>query len=508
MTTICEDLRKAVLQAAIQGRLTHQLPEDGDAEDLYKEIQAEKQRLIQEGKIKKDKSLPEITEEEIPFDIPESWRWIRLANIAIGENGDRSSKYPVESDYVRMGIPFFGSKDMTENSMSFNKIRYISLEKFNELGNGKLINNDIVCLLRGSVGKTALFKETAEFSTGFICAQMMIVRCLSESFVDYVFLCMKTPEFANQVREKTTGTAVRQLPAKDVLQMMIPLPPLAEQKRIVACANELMKKIDEMEQTEKDITALYDAFPGDMKASLLQAAIQGRLTEQLPEDGNAEDLYKEIQAQKQKLIKEGKIKKEKPLPEITEKEIPFDIPENWKWVRLGDIGNLVRGSGIKKDETTKVGKPCVRYGEIYTSYWLEFSKVKTFTSIEVFSKCKQIRTGDLIFTLTGENKPDIAKTIAYLGNESVAVGGDLAIWSNHYCNPKFLSYYMYSGLAIAQKVDAATGDMIVHISCDKVGKFLLPLPPLTEQKRIVEKLDQLLPLCDAMKADISGGVGA
>ena len=185
-------------------------------------------------------------DDEIPFEIPENWKWIRLANIAIGENGDRSNKYPVENDYVMRGIPFFGSKDMVDNSMSFKDVRYISLEKFNELGNGKLINNDIVCLLRGSVGKTALFKGSDEFSTGFICAQMMIIRCLSESFVDYVFLCMKTPEFTDQVREKTTGTAVRQLPAKDVMQMMIPLPPLAEQKLIVAKLNQLLSLCDHL----------------------------------------------------------------------------------------------------------------------------------------------------------------------------------------------------------------------------------------------------------------------
>lgn len=229
----------------------------------------------------------------------------------------------------------------------------------------------------------------------------------------------------------------------------------------------------------------------DLRKAVLQAAIQGRLTQQLPEDGNAEDLYQEIQKEKQKLIKEGKIKKEKPLPEITEEDIPFDIPENWVWVRLGAIGSLIRGSGIKKDETTKDGKPCVRYGEIYTSYWLQFDKAKTCTSEDVFSKCKQIKYGDLIFTLTGENKPDIAKTIAYLGNDNVAVGGDLAIWSNHCCNPKYLSYFMYSDYAIGQKVEVATGDIIVHVSCDKVGKFLLPLPPLAEQKRIVARVDEL-----------------
>ena len=118
----------------------------------------------------------------------------------------------------------------------------------------------------------------------------------------------------------------------------------------------------------------------DLRKSILQAAIQGKLTKQLPEDGNVEDLYKQIQTEKQRLINEGKIKKEKPLPEIKEDEIPFDIPENWKWVHIQDIGTLMRGSGIQKNDTTSIGYGCVRYGEIYTSYHLAFSQTRTFTS--------------------------------------------------------------------------------------------------------------------------------
>ena len=165
---------------------------------------------------------------------------------------------------------------------------------------------------------------------------------------------------------------------------------------------------------------------------------------------------------------------------------------------IRNIGTLIRGSGIQKNDTTSSGYGCVRYGEIYTSYQIAFSQTKTFTAEQVFTRSKHIKYSDLIFTLTGENKPDIAKTIAYLGHEEIAVGGDLAIWSNHSCDPKYLSYFMYSPFAIEQKVKVATGDIIVHISCDKVGKFLFPLPPLAEQKRIVDILDKLLPICDEL----------
>ena len=491
MIGICEDLRKSVLQAAIQGRLTQQLPEDGDAETLYAAIQKEKQKLIKEGKIKKEKPLPEISDDDIPFDIPENWKWIRLSNIAIGENGDRSSKYPVESDYVKMGIPFFGSKDMVDDSMSFDDVRYISQQKFNELGNGKLKNKDIVCLLRGSVGKTALFKETTEFLTGFICAQMMIVRCLSESFVDYVFLCMKTPEFADQVREKTTGTAVRQLPAKDVIQMIIPLPPLAEQKRIVARVDELMKRIDEMEKTEKDITSLYDAFPGDMKASLLQAAIQGKLTEQLASDGDAETMYADIQKEKQRLIKEGKIKKEKPLPEITEDDIPFDIPENWKWVHIKSIATIQYGFPFDSNKFNEIGSgmPLIRIRDVLPGL------TNTYTT-EAYSPEYVVSKGDMLVGMDGNFNVNFWASYNGVLNQRVC-----RIKANERIILQRYLYY-YLPIALGEISDNVSFCTVKHLSDKHFSFMLIPLPPLDEQKRIVEKLDQLLPLCDSMKEAI------
>ena len=183
-----EDMQKSILQYAVQGKLVEQRAEEGTAEELYKKIQAEKQKLIAEKKIKKEKPLPEITAEEIPFDIPESWKWVRLGEIVKFENGDRSSKYPVDSDYVNIGIPFFGAKNMGEKYLLLNDVRYISKNKFDELRSGKLQNNDFVCLLRGSVGKISIFKEDEKHKTGFICAQMVILRCFDLSTVDFYIM--------------------------------------------------------------------------------------------------------------------------------------------------------------------------------------------------------------------------------------------------------------------------------------------------------------------------------
>lgn len=235
-----EDMKKSLLQYAIQGKLVEQRPEEGTAEELFAQIQQEKQRLIAEKKIKEGKPLPEITDDEKPFDIPESWKWVRLGTLVQFENGDRSSKYPVETDYVDSGIPFFGAKDMGEKYMLFDNVRYISESKFNELGNGKLQDLDFICLLRGSVGKIAIFAKDLKHQTGFICAQMVILRCIDSSMVQYLYHIMKSAYYVKIVESKTTGTAVRQLPAKELANVIIPLPPLAEQKRIVEKLEQLL----------------------------------------------------------------------------------------------------------------------------------------------------------------------------------------------------------------------------------------------------------------------------
>lgn len=235
-----EDMKKSLLQYAIQGKLVEQRAEEGTAEELFAKIQEERQRLIAEKKIKKEKPLPEITDDEKPFDIPENWKWVRLGTLVQFENGDRSSKYPVETDYVDFGVPFFGAKDMGEKYMSFDNVRYISEHKFNELGNGKLHDQDFICLLRGSVGKIAIFEKDSKHKTGFICAQMVIMRCIDLDMVQYLYYIMKSMHYTKSVDSKTTGTAVRQLPAKELANVLIPLPPLAEQKRIVKKLEQLL----------------------------------------------------------------------------------------------------------------------------------------------------------------------------------------------------------------------------------------------------------------------------
>ena len=268
--------------------------------------------------------------------------------------------------------------------------------------------------------------------------------------------------------------------------------------RVHQRADALMKEIDRLEQTEKELEAIKAAFPADMKASLLQAAMEGKLTERKAEDGDAKDLPLAIRAEKEKLVKEKKIKKEKPLAPIAEDEIPFDIPENWVWCRLGEVGIFVRGNGIKRNEIVESSDyPCIRYGELYTTYHLKTNKVYSRTSKDVFEKAQKAHCGDILMALTGENNKDIALAVAYLGTNEVAYGGDMTVF-HHHMEPMYLSYVINSFYFIKIKSNLAKGNIIVHISNDKLSTIPIPLPPLPEQRRIVEKLDQLLPLCDSL----------
>jgi type I restriction enzyme S subunit len=256
-----------------------------------------------------------------------------------------------------------------------------------------------------------------------------------------------------------------------------------------------------------------------LKKSILQTAVQGRLIAQNPADEPAKILLEKIRKERKRLIKEGKIKKDKTesviyraakddggtgffektadgkIRDITD-ELPFEIPESWEWARLGSIGTFIRGSGIKRSDVKQSGVQCVRYGEIYTTYNIAMDSAVSYIDEELSKYSKPIQYGDLLLSLTGETKEEIGKTVAFLGHEKTVIGGDIAAFTNHRQNPLYLSYMMNSPCAIAQKALLGTGDIIVHVSCDKLASIFAPLPPLAEQARIVKKIEELSPLFD------------
>ena len=331
---IAESLKKALLQAAVQGKLTEQLPEDGDARDHLKDIQKEKTRLIKEGKIKKEKPLPVITDDEIPFDIPENWAWVRLGELIFLKSGQDLT--PDKYHASKRGIPYItGASNFNRGS--------ITIDRWTESPKSIASEGDLLITCKGTVGEMAFLQE----SQAHIARQVMAIRNIGELNLQYMYYLLRW--FVDEL----ISMAKSMIPAisrEMVLRIVPPLPPRLEQERIVQKLESLLLEIESLKAEENILDNLEKAFPSKIRASILQAAIQGKLTEQLTEDGDARDLLKEIQKEKARLIKEGKIKNEKPLSEITEDEIPFDIPENWVWGRISTVGEIIGGGTPRTDE--------------------------------------------------------------------------------------------------------------------------------------------------------------
>ena len=255
---IYDNLKKSILQYAIQGKLVPQNPNDEPASVLLERIRAEKKAKLGKKYVesyiykgddncyyeKVGKNEP-IKLDDLPFDIPDSWEWARLYSIVEFENGDRSQNYPVESDYVPFGIPFWGAKDIVNNELAItDSLRYISKEKFDRLNNGKLQDKDIICLLRGTVGKWAIFQTTETIKTGFINAQMVIIRANIIKMIEWLKTYLLSPLFTLLCDKYISGTAVAQMSAKDLSKFLIPVPPQSEQGRICKRIEEMLLNIE------------------------------------------------------------------------------------------------------------------------------------------------------------------------------------------------------------------------------------------------------------------------
>ena len=331
---IAEKLRKAIFQAAMQGKLTEQLPEDGDARDLLTEIQQEKKRKIKTGEIKATKPLPPIGPEDIPYEIPENWVWTRLGEI--GEIVGGGTPKSTNPEYWDSGtIEWITPADMKLNSGMFisggtRRITKLGLER----SSAQLLpEGSIVYSSRAPIGYVAITKNLLATNQGF--KSIKFIRGDIATYLYYA-LIERTPE----IIKMGSGTTFLEISGSIFSQVQFPLPPLSEQDRIVKYLKSLLPLIDDLEKVEKELDALEQEFPVKLKKSLLQAAMQGKLTEQLPEDGDARDLLVEIQREKKRKIRAGEIKAAKPLLPIDPDEIPYEIPENWVWARFGQIVDI------------------------------------------------------------------------------------------------------------------------------------------------------------------------
>ncbi|WDN59254.1 restriction endonuclease subunit S [Streptococcus parasuis] len=485
-----QDLKNSILQLAIQGKLVEQREEEGTAKELLKKIDAEKKHLIKEGKIKKQKALPDIKEDEIPFDIPESWEWVKLEQLATITGG-----YAFKStNYTEQGVRVIRISDFNERGFVDNKIVRHPYDDSLEMFLLKK-NNILLCMTGGTVGKSFFVKKVDELMmTNQRVATIKISHEVLPEYINYTVLSSVVQSIIRTSKNSTNDN----ISMNTIKGFPIPLPPLAEQKRIVAKIEELMSYVDKYDVAYSEVVKLNKKFPEDMQKSILQYAIQGKLVEQREEDGTAEDLYKQIQEEKKKLIEEGKIKKTKALPEITEDEIPFDIPENWKWVRLEQVCEYIqRGKSPKYSDVKKypvVAQKCNQW----SGFSLEKAKFIDPKTIGLYTEERILLDGDLMWNSTGLGT--LGRVAIY---EKEKNPYELAVADSHvtvirpvkqYVDFRYLYYYIAnpSVQSVIEKQSSGSTKQI-ELATNTVKNYKFPLPPINEQKRIVEKIEEMLP---------------
>ena len=488
-----QELKNSILQLAIQGKLVEQRPEEGTAKELYQQIQAEKQMLIKAGKIKKDKRLDllEPTDDDTPFDIPDSWKWVRFGSI-LNKLTDGTHATP---KYTTSGVKFISVKDMSSGVLSLDNTKFISQEEHKELfSRCNPEKGDMLLSKVGTTGVPAIIDTDEQFSLFVSVALLKYSHsCIDEHFLYYLIL---SPLVQEQAKENTRGVGNKNWVLDAIANTMVVLPPLAEQKRIVAKIEELLPLIDRYEEAWTKLEEFSKRFPGDMQKALLQMAIQGKLVEQRPIEGTGEELYAQIQAEKQALIKSGKIKKDKPLPEITDDEKPFDIPDSWKWVRLQELTSVL-GDGIHGTPMfSETGNYYFINGNNLSNGKIELKDDTKKVDLTEYEKhIKPLDENTILISINGT-----IGNFAFYNNEPVILGKSACYFSilGNVCKEyicKLLNTKHFSDYAVKE----ATQTTIKNVSLKAMRMLPIPLPPLAEQKRIVAKLEVLLPLCERLK---------
>lgn len=473
-------LRSRILDLAIQGKLTEQLPSDGTAEELYQQIQAEKQALIKEGKIKKEKPLPEISADEVPFEIPSNWKWCRLNNV-----GTFISGYTPKPDMIcdKSNIPYYKVSDMNTigNELYLTKTDLYLIEPCKKY----FPKNSIVYPKNGGAvftnKKRILSQDSVvDLNTGGFFPMPSI-------FLMYSYLFFNTID----LKRYSKGSTLPTLDMENIRKSLFPLPPLAEQKRIVERVEEIFRLLDTIDQAQEK----YSADSQILKAKLITAGIQGKLTKQLPSDETAEELYQQIQAEKQKLIKEGKLKKEKPLPPVSPEEVPFEIPENWMWVRLVDITTkITSGStppgGKKGNFYVPQGFCFFREQNIYNDGIHHDGMVYISEELLNTRENSTVLPNDILLNITGGSigrcaiiPDDFSKGSI---NQHILIIRLVEKGMINYIHDLLCSPY-YQGIIKSKVVGDKDG-----FSGGRCKATLIPLPPLAEQKRIADVLERAL----------------
>ncbi len=535
-------LRDLILTLAMQGKLVAQDPNDPPARELLKEIEAEKQRMVKEGKIKAPKPLPEIKPEEMPYALPVGWEWSTLAEVSL-INPRNSVEESTEVAFVPMTLIGTGN-DGTHKQES--RIWSDVKSGFTHFAEGDIGVAKITPCFENS--KACIFSKLKN-GVGAGTTELHIIRPLGKSLAPrYVLAYLKSPQFLLVGQTKMTGTAgQKRLPKDYVESNRFPLPPIAEQHRIVVKIDQLMARCDELEKlrTEREqkrlaihtaaLRQLLDAQEQDSSAdawqfltrhfselysvkenvaelrnAILQLAVMGKLVPQNSNDPPASELLKEIEMEKQRLVKKGKIKKPKLLPEITLEEVPFQLPKKWLWIRVSSIAETIDYGTSQKagDDSSLV--PVYRMGNIVDGKLVDHGFKYIAQSIGDLPRL-YLKNNDILFNRTNSYEL-VGKSAIYTGPDEHATFASYLIRIRLFEEqllPAFFSFAMNSTYFRSTQIEPEIVQQCgqANFNGTKLSSCLVPLPPLSEQHRIVAKIDQLMALCNTLEQQIDEVTG-
>ena len=491
---IADRLRAAILQAAISGKLTKQHPEDGTAEELLETIKTERQQLEKEGKIKKQKPLPLMSEEVDLFDVPPAWAWVRLGQL-VKYSGSGSTPKGGKAVYVHEGTMFLRSQNIHNDGLRTQDVAFVSQATVETLGSNTAYPGDLLLNITGaSIGRAAVVPSG--FAPSKTNQHILTIRLIDPRLARYIQTVITSDFGFRQIMQRQNGGTKEGLNSTSALSLPVPVPPVDEQERIAAKLDEVLPLIDQLAELEREREYLDREFAKAIERAILQAAISGKLTKQHPEDGTAEELLETIKTERQQLEKEGKIKKQKPLPLMSEEVDLFDVPPAWAWVRLGQ---LVKYSG--SGSTPKGGKA------VYVHEGTMFLRSQNIhndglrTQDVAFVSQATVETlgsntaypGDLLLNITG----------ASIGRAAVVPSGFAPSKTNQHIltirliDPRLARYIqtvITSDFGFRQIMQRQNGGTKEGLNSTSALSLPVPVPPVDEQERIAAKLDRALPL--------------
>ena len=483
------DLRKSILQVAVHGKLVPQDKNDEPASELLKRIQAEKAALIKAGKLKKEKPLLPITEDEIPYDLPDGWVWCRLNEIY--NFIDYRGKTPTKTE---SGIPLITGANIKNGRMDYSQRWFISETEYSERQRrGISKKGDIIFTTEAPLGHAAL-ADLEVFSTG---QRIITLQAYNISINNTLFLYfLLSADLQNRITLKKSGMTASGIKASLLKQVLIPLPSLAEQQRIVAKVDELMALCDELEAAEKEQDALESYLAEGLPKSILQAAVQGKLVPQGKDDEPASELLERIRAEKAALIKAGKLKSGKALPPVSEEEVPYDLPEGWVWCRLGDISIINPRNTLPDNATVSFIPMPLISSEYFGGHQQE---IKLWGELK--SGFTHFAEGDVLLAKITPCFQNGKSCIACNLHSGYGAGTtELHVLRCILIEAQYLLLFLKNPFFIAEAKRNMTGTAgQQRVPTEYLQQFPLPLPPLAEQQRIVAKVDELMALCEELK---------